>query len=255
MAHRLEESFEAIASNSVPVWASPQVKESIARLISRVESAGAVRLTASWGSNGTSNEQTIAVAEIDVAVWMVDEEHEIEQVSVTGRLDKVDLRARRFRIRDDVGHDITLEDVVDLDNAAHLIGERVIAHGAAEHVGDRVGRITEPILTPERLPGRVVFAVAFGTAGGRSCSNRRDSRWRVRPRLTSSWRRSALDRSARANASPVILDTDVFSRVFVQSQRDAVGTAWATALTGRTVVIGVQTAVELRAWPRLHELG
>lgn len=54
---------------------------------------------------------------------------------------------------------------------------------------------------------------------------------------------------------PVLLDTDVFSKVFVQSPRDDTGTAWASALAGRTVVIAVQTEVELRAWPLVEGLG
>jgi hypothetical protein len=73
-------------------------------------------------------------------------------VTVTGRLDKVDLRARRFRVRDDVGHDINLEDVVDVDAAAHLIGRRVAATGVAEHDDSRLVRIVEPTLTLEELP-------------------------------------------------------------------------------------------------------
>ncbi len=152
IAQRLEESFGAMANNTAPDWASPLVKESIARFVSRLESAGAERLTASWETDGTSSELVIPVNEINPSIWTVDEEHQTEQVSAAGRLDKVDLRARRFRIRDDVGHDITLEDVVDLDSAAHLIGQRVVASGVAERSGDRVVRIVEPTLALERLP-------------------------------------------------------------------------------------------------------
>jgi len=152
IAQRLEESFGALANNTAPDWASPLVKESIARFVSRLESAGTQRLTASWETNGTSSELVIPVDGINPSIWTVDVEHQTEQASATGRLDKVDLRARRFRIRDDVGHDITLEDVVDLDSAAHLIGQRVTASGVAERSGDRVVRIVEPTLAPERLP-------------------------------------------------------------------------------------------------------
>ncbi len=61
--------------------------------------------------------------------------------------------------------------------------------------------------------------------------------------------------TAPAAPAPVLLDTNVFSKVFVPAQRDATGQAWATALAGRTVVIAVQTAVELRAWPLLRSWG
>jgi predicted nucleic acid-binding protein len=53
----------------------------------------------------------------------------------------------------------------------------------------------------------------------------------------------------------VLLDTDVFSRVFLQGNRDDVGRSWARVLEGRTVVIAVQTVVELRVWPRRRSWG
>jgi hypothetical protein len=71
---------------------------------------------------------------------------------MTGRLDKVDLRARKFRVRDDVGNDVTLEDVADIDAAATLIGQRVVATGVAERENGRVVRIVEPSIAAEDLP-------------------------------------------------------------------------------------------------------
>ena len=60
---------------------------------------------------------------------------------------------------------------------------------------------------------------------------------------------------AGPGAGPVLVDTDVFSKVFVQSPRDDIGRAWVAALAGRTVVIAVQTEVELRVWPLLRKWG
>jgi hypothetical protein len=152
IAQRLEESFGAIAANRPPSWASPLVRESIGRLVARVEASGASEVTASWGANGSTGQQVIAVGQVDATVWKVDEEQETELVTMTGLLDKVDLRARRFRIHDDVGHDITLEDVLDLDTAARLIGSRVVARGVAERSWNRVARIVEPTLALAMLP-------------------------------------------------------------------------------------------------------
>lgn len=57
---------------------------------------------------------------------------------------------------------------------------------------------------------------------------------------------------ARLSApSPVLVDTDVFSRVFIAVGANPEGQRWAGALAGRTVTIAVQTEVELRAWPLL----
>jgi len=152
VARRLEETFLAIATNDPPGWASPPVLQSIGRFVSYLATAGATRMTASWGNGDVVGSQVIAVTELDVSVWNVDNTRQTEMVSVTGRLDKVDLRARRFRVRDDVGHDINLEDVVDVDAAALLIGQRVVATGAAEHDAARLVRIVEPTLSPEEVP-------------------------------------------------------------------------------------------------------
>jgi hypothetical protein len=152
VAQRLEETFFAIATNDPPGWASPPVKQSIGKFVSHLATAGATRMTASWGNDDVVGSQVIAVTELDDSVWHVDNTRQTEMASVTGRLDKVDLRARRFRVRDDVGHDINLEDVVDVDAAALLIGQRVVATGAAEHDDTRLVRIVEPTLLPEEVP-------------------------------------------------------------------------------------------------------
>ena len=71
---------------------------------------------------------------------------------VSGRLDRVDLRSRRFRVRDDLGNDIMLDDVIDTVRAGHLIGERVVVAGVAERESGRLVRVVEPTLQPELLP-------------------------------------------------------------------------------------------------------
>ena len=49
----------------------------------------------------------------------------------------------------------------------------------------------------------------------------------------------------------VLVDTDVFTQVYIKHPTESIGNAWTQVLTGRTVVIAVQTEVELRAWPQL----
>ncbi len=150
---RFEESLEAIGANRPPDWASPLVKKSIGAVATSVVASKATRATTSWGV-GDEMEPKVAIdlVTVDLAVWKVDEEIETQSVRFTGRLDKVDLRARRFRVRDDVGNDVTLEDVVDLEAAARLIGQRVVASGVAEREQGRVVRIVEPTLLAEDLP-------------------------------------------------------------------------------------------------------
>jgi len=64
--------------------------------------------------HGREVRQTMVVPELDDTVWLVTAEHESETVKVSGKLDLVDLRTGRFRVRDDVGHDVRLEEVVDV---------------------------------------------------------------------------------------------------------------------------------------------
>ena len=153
LIEHFEDGFTAISKNAPPKWASPLVVEAIGRVAARVHASGATRATTSWGFGTEIKPQvTIDLSAVDLTVWKVEEQKETERVRMTGRLDKVDLRARRFRVRDDVGHDITLEDVVDIDAAATLIGRRVVASGVAEREAGRVVRIVEPTLTSEELP-------------------------------------------------------------------------------------------------------
>ena len=63
-----------------------------------------------------------------------------QNVSVSGRLDLVDLQRSRFRVRDAVGNDVPAQHVADADDAARLAGEIVTATGEAV-LGSR-GQIT-----------------------------------------------------------------------------------------------------------------
>lgn len=60
---------------------------------------------------------------------------------------------------------------------------------------------------------------------------------------------------------PVLLDTDVFSRLLVDKGRKVTGDDlrrrehWEQTLTGRTLVIAVQTRAELLAWPLISSWG
>lgn len=150
---RFEGAFTAIATNIPPAWANPGVIAAIGKFASSVVASGANSLTAMHGIGHTASPwQVVEFSRVDLDVWRLQEERTAELVTMTGRLDKVDLRARRFRVRDDVGNDVTLDDVVDVDAAAQLIGQRVIASGIAERERGRVVRILAPVLQREELP-------------------------------------------------------------------------------------------------------
>jgi hypothetical protein len=70
---------------------------------------------------------------VDHKAWAIGEPTlaPVPDTHVSGVLDLVDLRSRRFRVRDDVGNDITLEAVGDAAEASKLIGSRIEAVGGA----------------------------------------------------------------------------------------------------------------------------
>ncbi len=151
-AGRLEETMAAISSNRPPEWASAPIRQSASRVVQSLRDAGAERATWRPKDHRKTPSRIMVVRELDSRVWQVTTEHETEKVVVAGRLDLVDLRARRFRVRDDVGHDVRLEEVVDVGAASRLIGQRVIVTGTADRVEGRLVRIVEPSLLPEQLP-------------------------------------------------------------------------------------------------------
>lgn len=69
------------------------------------------------------------------------------------------------------------------------------------------------------------------------------------------------DPTALTPHRPVLLDTDVFSRLLVPRGKKATGEElrrrehWNQALTGRTLVIAAQTRAELLAWPLISGWG
>ena len=110
----------------------------------------------------------VAVGTLDSTVWKTGPEITTEALTVTGMLEAVDLRANRFRIRDDIGNDIRLDDVADLEAAARLIGTRVVATGTAERDDRNRVRLVEPVVGAEKMPSQwVEMPIAGGGTGGR----------------------------------------------------------------------------------------
>lgn len=74
-------------------------------------------------------------------------------ITVTGRLEKVDLHNRKFRLRDDVGNTIILDDVVNADHVGPLVGQRTIASGTAiNHTDGRLRSLTEVTVAAASFP-------------------------------------------------------------------------------------------------------
>lgn len=150
MVDRMFELFSGVASDTPPPGTSAAVGSAVVQVVDalsgvsgRCELFGPGRSAVPFVPGAVS--RSVWPTEDDAAETRAD-------ASVSGRLDRVDLRQARFRIRDAVGNDITLDRVADADEAGQLVGRTVTATGEAS-LGAR-GQIVS-------LTGASIVAVSF----------------------------------------------------------------------------------------------
>jgi hypothetical protein len=133
--------FEALGGGQPPAWVNPLVARSAIRVVDALEAASA-SCEISSGSRPRRMVR-VAPAAVDRRVWNISPPTAVAvpETYVSGILDLVDLRSRRFRIRDDVGNDIAVEDVGNAGEASRLVGSRVTAVG--EGVLGRRGQVVK----------------------------------------------------------------------------------------------------------------
>jgi len=148
------EVVAGIRDQRPPTWTEPGIAESTLALIEALSHAAR-------GAEFTDT-ATRAVAwrtrEVDRGVWRsASELVPTEAITVAGRLEAVDLRNGKFRIRDDVGNAILLDGVQDSETAAHLIGSRAVANGVAIRTSaGRLRFIQAPAIAAAPLPAEWV---------------------------------------------------------------------------------------------------
>lgn len=150
-AERFWEVLIGIQNGVRPLWVPPLVAATAGRFIdATVRAAEAVTverrdgLSARWTREDVVREPWFAGGSV-----VTD-----ELVTVVGRLERVDLRSRRFRIRDEHGQCVELQDVLDADAVGPLVGQRTAATGL--RVVDERGRrvVLEPVvIAAPRLGG------------------------------------------------------------------------------------------------------
>lgn len=150
IADRFEEIVAAIATNSRPPWVSPVVSDAVEGLTRTLKSTGARSLRLTRDHDTVAE---IAPEQVDSTIWVMPRERDQRQIVVSGTLFAVDTHARRFRLTDDLGNDITLVDVQDPDSVARLVTGRVSASGTAEFdENGRLRNLLSPSLQPFDLP-------------------------------------------------------------------------------------------------------
>lgn len=136
IAEKFWEILTGIEHAERPGWTTPLVSQAavhvldaLARAASQVSISRADGRSASWQRDSVSRDPWLGPGPV------VGE----TSITVSGRLEMVDLRRAQFRLRDDVGNAITLVDVANPEEAGPLVGERAVAMGLP--VCDSTGRL------------------------------------------------------------------------------------------------------------------
>lgn len=125
VAERFWKIVDAIGTSARPDWVTDLIAESALHLCDALtEAARAVEITR---EDGRVSEWTSAV--VSRSPWQSLATTGEQTATVSGILEKVDQHDRRFRIRDDAGNTIALNDVQDADHVGRLVGQRTAAMG------------------------------------------------------------------------------------------------------------------------------
>lgn len=146
----LFEIFTGIADDRPPVWTTPLIGEAAVSLIDALAQA-----STECQLSGRHGIVRVAPRAASPAVWPGNSstpEHR-PGVAVSGRLELIDLRRSRFRIRDRAGNDIPLDRVANAEEVARLAGDVVTATGTATiSAHGRVTGLTDAVVQATRLP-------------------------------------------------------------------------------------------------------
>lgn len=152
---RLWEVFGGLETDARPDWATAHIAQAAVAFVDAV--AAAARECEFTGLRGQRERARVVVKpqKVNRDVWtrLPAEPERVPQIGVTGDLDLVDLRTRKFRVRDAAGNDVVLEDVENAAEAATLVGQRVRAVGTGVRgARGQVTRLIEPHVSDAAMP-------------------------------------------------------------------------------------------------------
>jgi hypothetical protein len=152
---RLWEVFGGLESGVPPDWATAPVAQAAIEFVGSVGSAA--RECEFTGRRGQRVRGRVALRpqKVNRDMWatLTAEPELVPQTGVTGDLDLVDLRTRKFRVRDAVGNDVVLEDVRNAVEAAALVGQRVRAVGTGVRgARGQIAKLVEPHVSEADMP-------------------------------------------------------------------------------------------------------
>ena len=152
---RLWEVFGGLESDVPPDWAKAAVAQAAIEFVGSV--GAAARKCEFTGRRGQRERGPVAIRpqKVNREAWttLIADPELVPQAGVTGDLDLVDLRTRKFRVRDAVGNDVVLEDVGNTAEAATLVGQRVRAVGTGVRgARGQIVKIVEPHVSDAAMP-------------------------------------------------------------------------------------------------------
>jgi hypothetical protein len=144
---RLWEVFGGLEKDARPGWATAAVAQAAVAFLDSI--AAAARECEFTGRRGQQERRRVAVRprKVNRDAWtrVTVEPEGVPEIAVSGDLDLVDLRARKFRVRDAVGNDVVLEGVENAAEAATLVGQRVRAVGTGvQGARGQIVKLVEP---------------------------------------------------------------------------------------------------------------
>lgn len=165
---RLWEVFGGLESGVPPDWATAPVAQAAIEFVGSV--GAAARECEFTGRRGQRVRGRVAVRPQNVNrdAWttLTAEPELVPQAGVTGDLDLVDLRSRKFRVRDAAGNDVVLEEVGNAAEAAALVGQRVRAVGTGVRgVRGQIAKLVEPHVSEAGMPAEWLERGAAGLSG------------------------------------------------------------------------------------------
>jgi hypothetical protein len=150
---RLWQVLDGFEAGQRPAWVSQPVAEAALELATSLAVARAVEIRGARGGRMRPSVH-IVPRTLKRTVWAIESPPNLQGgVVVSGLLEAVDLRSRRFRVHDDVGNDIVLDEVSNPHAAAALIGQRVSAEGNGERgVRGQLVRVHGAVVWPAPVP-------------------------------------------------------------------------------------------------------
>lgn len=148
---KFSEVIEGVGRDQRPAWLNDSIAESTEEFVKALQSSAHV-VEARFADVGRT--VRIKTESIHRETWRRSSPTvSPSEVVVSGKLEAVDLRSGKFRVVDDVGNRIALDDVPDAEGTAHLINQRVRATGpAARDDADRIRVLHAPVVEEDALP-------------------------------------------------------------------------------------------------------